>query len=216
VICLSLGVGVFATPLFASKPNFLLGDIQALFSSVPQEQQQNLIKQNEDLKNVLYASQHEITFNQTQVISAKVFSLYPFNTKNRLFLDKGLGARISTGNAVLFSDRVLVGQVVTVRQNTSEVQSIFDGNLTIPVRMGSDEVNGLLRGGVNPRITLIDKTKKVQIGDLITSAAKDLPYGLTIGSVREVHEDSLGAFLEASIDTPYTINDLRTVLVTIL
>ncbi|MCL5011990.1 MAG: hypothetical protein M1320_01045 [Patescibacteria group bacterium] len=215
MVCLVIGTSVFATSFFVSKPHFLLGDVQALFSSVSVDQQRELIKQNEDLKNELYAQQHMIVPHEGQVVDAKVFSLYPFNTKNRLFLDKGTDANLAVGNAVLFSDRVLIGQVVSVTKNTAEAATIFDGGLTIPVRIGSSEVNGLLQGGVSPRITLLDKTKKVQTGDIIVSASKDMPYGLTIGTVRESHEDSLGAFLEATIDTPYTINDLRTIKVRI-
>ena len=215
IVCLVIGTSVFASSFFITKPHFLWGDVQALFSSVSLDQQRELIKQNEDLKNELYNQQHAIIPNEGQVIDTKVFSLYPFNTKNRLFLDKGLDTGLAVGNAVLFSDRVLIGQITAVTKHTSEAATIFDGGLTIPVRIGSGEVNGLLQGGVSPRITLIDKTKKIQVGDIIVSASKDMPYGLTIGTIRESHEDSLGAFLEATIDTPYTINDLRTVKVRI-
>ncbi len=211
LICLLVGTSVFATSVFIKKPNFLLGSIQEVFSPVSLDDQRKLIQENEDLKNQLYAGQHTIVISPQETIQAKVFSLYPFNTKNRLFIDKGDQNNIRVGDVVLLSPRVFVGQIQNVTKAASEVSTVFDGGLNVPVRMGSEEVNGLLQGGVTPRITLIDKAKKVHVGDLIVTATKDMPYGLTVGAVREVHEDTLGAFLEATIELPYSINDLRTV-----
>ncbi|MFA7201591.1 MAG: rod shape-determining protein MreC [Candidatus Paceibacterota bacterium] len=213
LICLLVGTSVFATSVFVKKPSFLLGSIQGIFSSVSLDDQRKLIQENEDLKNQLYAGQHTIVITPQETLQAKVFSLYPFNTKNRLFIDKGEHDSIHIGSAVLFSLRVFVGQIQEIEKTSGEVITVFDSALRIPVRIGSEEVNGLLQGGVTPRITLIDKAKKVHGGDLIITATKDMPYGLTVGTIREVHEDALGAFLEATIELPYTINDLRTVLV---
>ena len=191
-----------------------MGQIQGLFSNVSLDDQKRLIQENEDLRNKLYAREHTITVASSGTMQAKVFSLYPFNTKNRLFIDKGLQDGLRVGSIALFSERVFAGQVQNVTKTTGEVATVFDGGLSVPVRIGSQEVNGLLQGGVNPQITLIDKAKKVQVGDVIITAAKDMPYGLNVGTIREVHEDSLGAFLEATIELPYTINDLRTILLT--
>lgn len=213
LICVLIGTSVFATSVFIKKPNFLLGQIQGIFSSVSLDDQRKLIQENEDLKNKLYAEQHAIIVTPQETIQAKVFSLYPFNTKNRLFIDKGTQDGIRVGSGALFSSRVFIGQVQTATKTTGEITTVFDGGISVPVRIGSEEVNGLLQGGVTPKITLIDKAKKVHTGDVVITATKDVPYGLTVGTIREVHEDSLGAFLEATIELPYTINDLRTILV---
>lgn len=213
VVCLLAGTSVFATSLFIKKPIFLLGDIQSLWSGTSHETQLQLIKENEDLKNKLYANTHDITIREQSLIAAKVFSLYPFNTKNRLYINAGTEQGVSENNIALFSSRVFLGLVTAVTKDTSEIKTVFDPSLEVPVRIGDGEVNGLLQGGLAPRITLIDKTKQVHNGDIIVTAAKDMPYGLTIGTIKETHEDSLGAFLESTIILPYSLSDVRTVLI---
>lgn len=204
---------MFATSFFVRKPNFLLGDIQSLWSGVSHETQLELVRENQDLKNKLYAGTHDIAVREENLITAKVFSLYPFNTKNRIYANIGIAQGSMENAAVLFSPRVFFGLVAGTAQHTSEIKTVFDSSLEIPVRIGDREINGLLQGGLAPRITLIDKTKQVHSGDVIVTAAKDMPYGLTVGIIKETHEDSLGAFLESTITLPYSLSDVRTVLI---
>ena len=211
IICLLVGTSVFATSLFVKKPHFLLGDIQAVWSGVSRDRQVDLIKENEDLKNKLHASKNAIFIQEQQTLSAKVFSLYPFNTKNRVYADIGSSRGVSGGDTVLFSSRVFFGIVTEAKEHTSEIKTVFDSSLEIPVRIGDAEINGLLQGGLAPHITLIDKNKQIKNGDIVITATKDMPYGLTVGTIKETHEDSLGAFLESTIVLPYSFSDIRTI-----
>jgi cell shape-determining protein MreC len=207
------GTSVFATSLFIKKPHFLFGDIQAMWSGSSRESHEQLVKENEDLKNKIYASEHAIIVRDQALQPVKIFSLYPFNTKNRVFIDAGNDLSIQKGAIAFFSSRVFFGVVVGVSANTAEVQTIFDSALEVPVRIGPQEVNGLLQGGVIPKIILIDKTKSVHSQDSVVTSAKNMPYGLTVGTIREVHEDTLGTFFEATIDTPYVINEVRNIFI---
>ena len=79
--------------------------------------------------------------------------------------------------------------------------------------IGEGGVESLLVGGSRPTLTLIPKSSAVQAGDVVYLATQDLPYGLAVGSVREVRMASDGLLQEATMDFPYDLNQIRTVLI---
>lgn len=143
--------------------------------------------------------------------NAKVLSTYPLNVKNRITLNLGGYDGVKKGAVVTLQGRVLVGSVVDVFARTSTAKTVYDHKWQTPVRIGEEKIDGLLVGGAEPRVTLIQITKPVAPGDRIYSASKDIPYGIEIGVVRNTREDAGGAFKTASIDLGFNINDLRTV-----
>lgn len=146
-------------------------------------------------------------------ISAKVFSFYPLNTRSIMYVSAGEAGGVARGDGVILADSVFVGQVVDTASDSSAVATLFDADFSLPVRIGEVEVEGLLRGGANPRVSLIDKTKTIASGDMVVSAARDFPYGLIVGRVSMVREDASGAFLEAGLELPYVLSDVRDVLI---
>ena len=206
---------ILATPFFISKPGRIVDTFTQIFSlSSITNQLTQLKKENSDLKDQLFAFQSQYSFPSDQRYeSARVFSLYPFNTKNRIYITAGTSQGVSVGQPVMFSKTVLVGQIVGVSSESSEVITIYDSRFSLPVKIGKSGIDGLLTGGVSPSVGLIDKTKQVNVGDEIYSASKDLPYGLIIGTVKSVKEDSTGTFFNAQIDLPYVLSDLIDVYV---
>lgn len=149
-------------------------------------------------------------------ITAKVFSVYPFNAKDRIFITAGSAEGVAVGDAVGGLDgNVFIGRVVTVYPHVSEVMTIFDQSFSMSVRVGSGEVDGLLQGGVTPRVVYAyaEKSQGIEPGDAIFNADKAYPYGLLVGSVRSFREDRSGSFFDSDVETPYAIKDLRTVSV---
>jgi len=171
-----------------------------------------LLEQVTTLKNeidLLKAGQHIVS--DTSVIVANVFSVYPFNTKNRIFINKGVRDGVKISSSVAGTEGVFIGIITQVSDTYSEVETIFDPSFSLPVRIGQSGVDGLLQGGATPRIVYIDKTKTLHIGDAISAASKEVPYGIAIGTVNEINEESGGTFFDVTINTPYVIRDLRTV-----
>lgn len=218
---LYIGVGVvmcivFIAPLLGSHSGGIIGFIRSVTASSHGDEYESLKKLYEDLKNkyvLLEQAQTGGELASPSLDRVNVFSSYPFNTKNRIYIDRGVHDGIKNGQFVLFSERVLLGFVTQVRGDVSEVMTIFDPSFSIPVRIGASHVDGLLQGGVTPTITLIDKAKHIESGDVVISATKDALYGLTLGSISDVSEDSLGAFFEAKISIPYSINDVHNVYI---
>ncbi len=151
--------------------------------------------------------------DNNKLFSAKVFSTYPFNTKNQITINAGQKQGIKKSAVVILKENILVGQVVEVFENHSVVRTIFDPNWQLPVRIGKDEINALFQGGTEPKVDLIDKEKPLQVGDVVYSASQEFPYGLKIGEISEIKETSAGVFKEARLKMPFNANELREVLI---
>lgn len=207
---------IFGTGFFIPHSDFGIGHFFKALVRAPSLEQENLtLKQTVfDLQNIINALEQGIALPAGGAyLPAKVFALYPFNVKSRVYITVGDDHHVRVGQAVVISKTTLVGVVARTRSDQSEVVTLYDPTFSLPVKIGKDEVNGLLYGGVSPRVGLIDKTKHIGAGDRIVSASKDLPYGLVVGSVGAVSEDAAGAFFEATVDVPYVLKDLTTVFI---
>ena len=167
------------------------------------------------LERQLLDAQTHASVTASTSITAKVFSVYPFNAKNRIFIAAGSAEGIAVGDAVGLGENIFVGRVITVYEHVSEVMTVFDQNFSMSVRVGSGEVDGSLQGGVTPRViyAYTEKSQGIQSGDTIFNADKAYPYGLVVGTVRSFQEDRSGSFFNSDVGTPYAIKDLRTVFI---
>lgn len=199
--------GFFVKKDFLKEPVFL---IKALFSRADlYEENLFLRQQNEDLKAQIQVSSIRYQVPSGKYLSAKIFSTYPFNIKNQLTINAGEKQGVKNGMAVTFGKNILIGQITEVFENYSVGRTIFDPKWQLPVRIGEEEINGLLQGGNEPKITLIEKP--VKAGDIVYSAGADFLYGLKIGEISEIKETSSGIFKEAKVKVSYNINELREV-----
>jgi len=202
---------IFATDFYFKKP--YLNNFKYIFSlsSIVQENK-DLKLQIEDLKNEADANQNNYSLKaSSNSIIAKIFSVYPFNQKNRIYANVGSNDGTFLGQAVTVSKTIFLGQVSNVKKDQSEIVTSYDPKFTLPVKIGKEEIQGLLQGGVNPRITLIDKTKNISSSDKIIASSKDIPFGLFVGTISKVYEDETKSFLEADIVLPYQISEIKNI-----
>ncbi len=144
-------------------------------------------------------------------LSAKVFSTYPFNIKNQIVIDIGENKGIKKMMAATVGENILVGQVIEVYKTSSVIKTFFDPNWQLPVRIGKEETNGLLEGGSEPKVILIEKEKPLQVNDIVYSASQEFSYGLKIGEITEIRESAAGVFKEAVLKMPFNVSELREV-----
>lgn len=144
-------------------------------------------------------------------LAAKVFSTYPFNIKNEIIINVGENQGIKEAMSVILGENILVGQIIKVFENSSIVRTTFDPNWQLPIRISEKEIDGLFRGGSEPKVVLIEKNKPLQVNDAVYSASQEFPYGLLIGEVVEIKESTAGVFKEAILKMPFNINELREV-----
>lgn len=142
-------------------------------------------------------------------IEANIFSTYPFNMKDTISIDRGSDDGVAGAMVATVADSILLGQVIGVDKHSAVIRTIFDPNWQLPVRIGPDNINGLFEGGNDPRVVLVERS--VKTGDGVFSAAKEFPMGIKIGEIKEIKEDAGGIFKEATVRTPYAMNELQTV-----
>lgn len=173
-----------------------------------------LKQENENLKAQLQESQISGIKSQdlnNSPLTAEVFSTYPFNTKNQITINAGEKQGVKKSMTASIGGNILLGRVVDVFENYSVIETIFDPNFQLPVRIGNQQIDALFQGGNEPKLSLIEKTKPVKTSDIVYSASKEFIYGLKVGEVAEIRESSAGVFKEATLTIPFNMNELREV-----
>lgn len=179
-----------------------------------------LLLENEGLKAELLslilrqAQDKSLKENNNKYLVAKIYSTYPFNDKNIFTINVGNKDGIEEGDAVLAEKGILLGKIVKVFNNYSEVKSIFSPDWQLSVKIGEKGNDGLLMGDPDPQITMIIGDKEIKVGEDIYSASKEFAYGLKIGKVKTIKSGANSFFKESSIELPYKFNNLLEVLVT--
>ena len=157
-------------------------------------------------------------------VVAGVYSHYPRNFKHELIINRGEAARVNQGAAVFAAVSngetsnpaarlFLIGTVATSSATRSFVRTIFNPDFRGATRIGQKKISGLLVGGLSPTITTIPREARLVSGDVIVSASPDLPLGVLLGRIKDVRPSSDELFKEASLEVPYDINNLTTVVV---
>jgi hypothetical protein len=186
----------------------------------------SLVAQNETLQAQvaqLGTIAAQIPQNQHTAIRAMVYLEYPFGFKNELLVNAGADQGVAVGDSVTFGG-IFIGIVSSVSKNTAVVQTVFDPNFKMPVRIGGgggsaagavtvSSYDALLVGGADPKATSIAKNIAVGMGDVIYTAAPGLPYGLPIGLTNATSASPDNLFQEASVSFVYDVNTIQTVLI---
>ncbi len=146
-------------------------------------------------------------------VSAHVYSSYPLNNSGLILISAGADQGITKGAIVLAAPGIFLGQVTDVSGSTSQVRTIFDPDWELPVKIGDQKIDSLLVGGHEPRLTLISKKKMAHVGQAVILAAKEYPYGLTVGTVGNLKDGGADLFQEAALATSYQFGSLNDMLV---
>jgi len=155
----------------------------------------------------------QLPTSTSDTVRAMVYSRYPMNFRNELLLNAGADDGVQSGAAVTFQG-MLLGQVQKVFSGESLVQTVFDNTLKMPVRIGASGVDGLLQGGSYPTVGSIASNATIVPGDIVYSAAPGLPYGMPIAQVAATSTSPDSLFQQATLNFPYDVNNVETVLIT--
>lgn len=209
VLIIVLLLLIFFKPSLGWKLRSLLAPAQFLYD------EKSLVQENQTLKAEL--AQLKIIKSQLpdkppSYLRAAIYSRYPMNFKNEFLVNAGLRDGVIAGRAVAFN-RILIGKVEKVFEDTALVETIFDGRFQSSARIGERGFSALLQGGSLPKAILIPQKAEVKKGDIIYSVSPDFPYGLAVGEVAAIQVSADKLFLEATINFAYDINMVQTVLI---
>jgi cell shape-determining protein MreC len=169
-----------------------------------------LREKNQELEiELLNVKKGNASISGLQGIEAKVFSAYPFSGRSELVVSAGSEQGVKPGDAVVY-EKVLVGKVKEADRNTSVIQTVFDPEFEVPVRIGEAETDALYVGGMNPKLNMIDSAEAPKCGEIVICASSELPYGLGMGRTLEISD---GLLKEASLEPLLEIKKIRNVLI---
>ncbi len=189
--------------------------LKAALSSSSVEGENKLVFENETLKAELAKLQDiksQLPEKPYSYIRGIVLSRYPMSFKNEFLVDVGMNGGVREGAAVTFGG-ALIGKAQKIFNDTSLITTVFDGGFQTPVRVGNHAVNALLHGGLSPSIYLIPLNGEIKSGDIVYSSSPDFPYGLPIGSVKDIKISEDKLFREATLDFVYDLNGVGNVLI---
>ncbi len=153
-------------------------------------------------------AQYELPNFLKKTTIVEVYSRYPFGLKSEFLVNAGGKDGVRVGQPALFRE-VFVGIVTKVFDHAAIIETLFDARAKYAVRVGSKGINALLEGGNEPHLTLIANDAEIESGAAIYSAAPSIPYGLAIGTVKDLRVGRNGLFQEATVTAPYNIGEIR-------
>lgn len=142
--------------------------------------------------------EHRVTY-----LISKVYSSYPFNSSDLVLLHAGKNDGLKEGMIAVVKPGIFFGEVIRVDDKTSEVKTLFDKSVEIPVKIGPNMVDALLIGGSSIKVTLISKNQPIASDQEIYLADRKYPFGLTVGRVGSIVSSDQDLFEEAGVVLPY-------------
>jgi rod shape-determining protein MreC len=184
---------------------------------------QNLLAENSLLRdvkneNVLLREQlGMLPRDQYDLIASFVVSQDPNGTGNWIEIDKGNSDGIKTGMSVIVSKGVLIGRVQEVGAKSSKIILLTNPKSTVNVMTLENGTKGVVRGeyGLGIIFDMILQADAIEAGDnVITSGVGgDIPRGLYVGAVQEVHPSDDQLFQQATVTAPLQVSKLQMVFV---
>jgi cell shape-determining protein MreC len=175
-----------------------------------------LQRENQSLRAQLAEAVSRPTLVQdrrSSYLRVPVYSNYPLNNTSRIVIAAGSAAGITEGMSVVLEPGVFIGEVVSTALHYSEVRTLRDLGWELPVKIGPANVDSLLVGGHEPRLTLISRKKPAEAGLEVRLASKKHPYGLLVGTVGSLEPSDNNLFEEASVVAPYIFGEVDQVYV---
>jgi rod shape-determining protein MreC len=150
---------------------------------------------------------------------AKVVFTSVNSDQNYLQINRGSGQGIRDNMAVLNSDGALVGLVVNVSKNFSQVMSLLHKKSRVPAALKNSNIFGTLEwDGTDPRFVLlqgISKEVPVKRGDSVLTSiySYNFPPGYLIGRVAAIDVDKASGFYILKVRTAVNFSAVQQVFV---
>ena len=107
-----------------------------------------------------------------------------------LFIDVGFNDNVKVNNPV-FNDSGLIGRIVSVTENSSEVLLITDPKSSLPVLSSDSKQRFFVKGNLNGlEIKHLEDLDKLQNGETIltTSSSGYFKKGIVVGQVKKIDQ----------------------------
>lgn len=179
---------------------------------------ENSMLQSVSDENVVLRQQLDLLpRDRFDLISSFVVSQDPNGMGNWLEIDKGSGSGVSKGDSVIVSKGILVGRVQEVNASTAKVVLLTNPESTVNVATLKNNTKGVAKGeyGLGIIFDMILQTDAINVGDdVVTSGiGGEIPRGLYVGKVQEIHPSDDHLFQQAVITSPVEASKLQMLFV---
>jgi len=180
----------------------------------PNQDLKELQLENQGLEQEIAVLKNKLNFNSSSTgLTAQVFSRYPYNDNQSLVVDLGAKNGVKISQPVLLAENYLLGKVINVKADTSEIQTIFSPSWRSSVYIGPQKIEALLVGGRQPILQMIPAEAKINLGDEVVNASPDFPLNLFIGQITEINSQPNATLQQAKLIIDYNPNQLRKVFI---
>jgi len=140
-----------------------------------------------------------------------------------IVIDKGSSDGLSAGLAAISifgtatsSQGVIVGKIIKIKDNLSEIFLVTDKNCKLAAAiLGEEKTIGVTRGelGLTIKMEFIPQTENIKIGDLVATSGLEpsIPRGLVIGQVAKVVKENNQVWQSAAIEPQINLDSLSVV-----
>ncbi|HTS46526.1 MAG TPA: rod shape-determining protein MreC [Bryobacteraceae bacterium] len=123
---------------------------------------------------------------ETQMLAAQVIGASADATSHTLFLNRGDRDHVRRNMAVITPDGI-VGKIVEVLQNTSQVLLINDKDSGAGALLADTRTHGVIKGSGDPepRLDYVINEEPIHVGELVLTSGEDriFPKDLLVGTV---------------------------------
>lgn len=183
----------------------------------------DLVAENAKLKDV----QEENVFLREQLnllprekfdlLPASIVSQDPHGLGNWLEIDKGTEEGLREGMAVIISKGILLGKLQEVGAHSSKVLLLTNPKSAINGVVAESGSKGIVKGeyGLGIVYDMVLQSDSLKSGDevLTSGMGSEIPRGLYVGKIQEVHFSDDHLFQQATIVSPVQISQTQFVFV---
>ena len=178
---------------------------------------QDVLAENEVLRRELgFAQTQRLLGLRGADVTARVAAQEPGSLIRAIHIDVGQAAGLLPDMPVL-TGRGLVGRVIEVEGQFSEVLLITDPRSAVAALIGRTRSAGIVRGQVDGTLVMdgISRDADVQVGDIVLTSGLGgvFPKGIVIGQVSQVLRSDTAMFEKAVVTPSVDLSSLEVVLV---
>lgn len=166
-------------------------------------------EENQGLRRALNFKQA----SQFNLLPTEVIYSDPTGFTQVLAIDKGSNDGLNLNQPVVVAPGILVGKIIKLYPNSSEVIIITDPSIVINAEVVDSGAKGLIRGehGLGLSLDLVTQNELIKTGDgVITSGlSSDYPRGLYIGEVSGIRSSATELFQKAFVSPAADLRNLQ-------
>ena len=139
-----------------------------------------------------------------------------YETNNWLLINKGSQQGVKEGQPVILAEGIFLGKVKKTFLNSAQIILISNSKSGISVEDRNTGAKGIARGayGLGVYLDMVMPTEAIKEGDeVVTAASNQIPQGLLLGKITNIHLSNDGLVQQADIILPYDLSKIHFVSV---